>query len=228
MKRVKKGFKILLKILITLVVLILFYLFMAWLLPYVKVNSDYREEKEGIELFIKSNGVHVDIIMPAKAPEINWFEFLPASDFEAVDERFEYVSIGWGDKGFYLNTPEWKDLTVSTACNAAFGLGETAMHVTYIYRKPKLSENCKRIIVSSEQYKLLINYIHLSFETKDNLPIAIVHPGYSNYDCFYEATGKYSMFKTCNVWTGNALKSMGIEIGVWTPFQNGIINNFKD
>jgi len=209
-------------------IFLLNYLFFSWILPSIKLNTHFVEDSQGVEIFAKSNGVHTDIVMPAKSNEINWFEFLPASDFESVDERFAYVSLGWGDKGFYLNTPEWKDLTVSTAVNAAFGLGETAMHVTYFYAAPKKTEKCKSVFISIKQYRVLISLIKSSFELKENKRIAIIHPGYSNYDCFYEANGSYSMFKTCNVWTGNILKNTGVKIGIWTPFQGSIIHNFEN
>jgi len=221
----KKILKIFLRILIFIVLFLIIYFLASWICPYIKVNRDYVQEKQGIEIFIKSNGVHTDIVMPVKSKLCNWSTFLPFQDFEQVDEQFEYIAVGWGDKGFYLNTPEWKDLKFSTAFNAAFGLSETAMHITYNYSKPKPSESCKKIILSEKQYQKLIVFILNSFYIKDKKPIKIMHPGYSVYDCFYEAKGTYHLFKTCNVWTGNALSKTGVKIGIWTPFQGGIINH---
>jgi hypothetical protein len=54
-----------------------------------------------------------------------------------------YLAFGWGDKGFYLNTPEWADLKVSTALNAAFGLSSSAIHSTF-YKKLRENETCKK------------------------------------------------------------------------------------
>lgn len=45
---------------------------------------------------------------------------------------------------------------------------------------------------------------------------------YGKTDAFYEAKGKYSLFKTCNTWTNNALKASEQRACVWTIFQSGI------
>ena len=200
-------------------IFVLLYLFCSWFLPFIKINSAFVNTADGIEVFVKSNGVHTDIIMPVKSGNLNWNEVLPCADFMNVDERYEYVAVGWGDKGFYIDTPTWDDLTFSTVFKAAFGLGGTAMHVTYKYKKPKLSESCKMVVISKEQYLRLIGHIMASFQIKNGKTILIDHDGYSEQDRFYEANGKYSMFATCNVWTGNTLKAAGIKAGAWTPFQ---------
>ena len=46
-------------------------------------------------------------------------------------DDFLQISIGWGDKGFYLDTPTWAELKLSTALIAGFGLGNAALHITY-------------------------------------------------------------------------------------------------
>ncbi|MCX6294947.1 MAG: TIGR02117 family protein [Bacteroidetes bacterium] len=180
-----------------------------------------------MEIFIQSNGVHTDIVMPVKSELINWNELLPYSDFVNADSSFQYIGMGWGDKGFYLDTPEWNDLKFSTAFNAAFGLGKTAMHVTYKYKKPIINERCKKIVISKENYKLMIDYIISSFRLEKNKIILIAHAGYTQQDRFYEGKGTYNIFKTCNVWTGKGLKTAGVKIGIWTPFQSGIIEHIE-
>ncbi|MGZ4034317.1 MAG: TIGR02117 family protein [Bacteroidia bacterium] len=206
---------------------LLLYLFMSWLLPYIRISNCYKQPEKGIEIFVQSNGVHTDFVLPVKSNLINWNVFLPYADFELADPSFQYISFGWGDKGFFINTPTWADLKFSTAFNAAFGLGSTAMHVAYKRYKPKAGESCKEIIISEEQYKKLIRYILVSFKTENKKPALINHAGYTSYDRFYEAQGSYSMFNTCNVWTGNGLRYMNVDIGAWTPFQGGIIDHLK-
>lgn len=222
----KKIFKYLFKTLLVFVSLILIYIAFAFLLPYIKVNSHPVKEKKEFEIFVLSNGVHTDLVFPVKSSFINWNGHFPYSDFKAVDSTFNFIAMGWGDKGFYLDTPTWADLKFSTAFNAAFGLGSTAMHVTYRRYKPKEGELCKSIFISEEQYQKLFEYIASSFQLEDgDTPIRINHDGYNSSDCFYEATGCYSMFKTCNVWTGNALKKANIQVGIWTPFDKGVLNS---
>ena len=70
--------------------------------------------------------------------------------------------MGWGDKGFYLDTPSWADLKFSTAFKAVFGINTAAIHATY-YKELKENELCKKIEISKEQYKDLVAYIQKSF-----------------------------------------------------------------
>jgi uncharacterized protein (TIGR02117 family) len=136
--------------------------------------------------------------------------------------------MGWGDKGFYIDTPTWEDLKASTAFKAAFGLGSTAMHISFRKAPPRPGELCKKLILSEKQYQLLVKYIQSSFRMKEGKPELIKHPGYSEQDCFYEANGSYSMFRTCNVWTGNGLRTIGNRIGSWTPFHRGVLDECSE
>ncbi|MBL0329125.1 MAG: TIGR02117 family protein [Bacteroidetes bacterium] len=227
MDTLKTSLRYSFRFLLGLIFFVLLYLLFAWLLPFWKVNSSFAHAQDGIEIYVQSNGVHTDIIMPIHSKQMHWDEPLPFSDFKNVNSNYNYVAMGWGDKGFYLDTPTWNDLTFSTAFKAAFGLGTTAMHVTYKYRTPQLNESCKKIVVTEKQYQKLVTVILESFELKDGKPICIKHPGYTQQDCFYEANGSYSMFKTCNVWTGNCLSAAEVKIGIWTPLESGVVRHLE-
>ncbi|MFM7331368.1 MAG: DUF2459 domain-containing protein, partial [Brachymonas sp.] len=54
--------------------------------------------------------------------------------------------MGWGDRNFFLNTPTWDDLTLSTALNATFGLGSAALHINY-YKEVPTNFEYKRIFI---------------------------------------------------------------------------------
>jgi uncharacterized protein (TIGR02117 family) len=221
----KRSIKIILKTLLGFVVFILLYLLFAWLLPKIKLNSDYKPAQQGIEVFVSSNGVHTDFVVPTNTPLKDWRnDFLP-NTFESVDTTYEYVSLGWGDKGFFLNTPTWADLKFSTAFKAAFFMSSTAMHVTYKKHKPKEGASCKKLLLTEAEYKKLIAYVYSSFQLKDNTVQLINHPGYNEFDNFYEANGTYSFLKTCNVWTGQGLNEIGAKVGCWTPFESALMNN---
>ncbi len=227
MKIFKKVFRYFFRFVLGIITFVLIYFFCSWLFPLIAVNSSFTNASNGIELFIQSNGIHTDIVLPVKSEQIKWNRLLPYADFINADSSFQYIGMGWGDRGFYLDTPAWSDLKCSTAFNAAFGLGETAMHVTYKYNKPVINERCKSVVISKDQYNLLVNYIISSFRLEKNKVILIDHAGYTQQDRFYEGQGTYNMFKTCNVWTGKGLKTAGIKIGIWTPFQGGIIDHIK-
>ncbi len=220
-------FRLILYVLSFLVTFIVVYLILAFTLPYIGVNKDFKETENGISIFIKSNGVHTDVIVPANSEFKNWKKDFPARDFAKVDTSFAYLAFGWGDKGFYLETPTWDDLKFSTAFKAAFFLSSTAMHVTYYPKAPDEDDLCKKIVISEEQYHKLISYIQSSFQQNDKNFILINHPGYGKTDKFYEAEGTYSFIKTCNCWTGSALKESGIRTCFWSPFHSGILSSVK-
>lgn len=229
MKYLKLSLKYTFKSILFLIAFILLYLLLAWLLPKIKVNSDYKPQEKGIEIFVASNGVHTDFVVPTKHDLKDWRKDFNPNEFESVDTTFEYVSLGWGDKGFFLNTPTWSDLKFSTAFKAAFFMSSTAMHVTYKKRKPLETESCKKLILTEEQYIKLIAYISSSFKKEKETIALINHPGYNEFDNFYEADGTYSFLKTCNVWTGNGLQHIGVKVGCWTPLENGVMESvFED
>jgi uncharacterized protein (TIGR02117 family) len=209
-----------------LVILALWGLF-AISLPHIRVNRGFTETPGGVTIYVCSNGVHTDVAFPANSQYIDWRkEFIP-STFKAVDSTFQYIQVGWGNKRFYLNTPTWSDLTVSTALRALFLRDSSVMHVTYNRFPPKVSpQYCHKIVISAEQYKQLIAYVQRYLNTPSGRAILIPAKGYDVDDNFYQANGHYSFVKTCNVWTCGALKAAGVEQGLWTPFQSGVMNGY--
>lgn len=204
------------------------YFFCAFTLPHIPVNNQNKSTKsDSVCIYILSNGVHTDIAVPENNYLKNWQAMFPKDTFQLNDPYYSYLAFGWGNKDFYLNTPEWSDLKLSTAFSAAVGLGESAMHVSYLRPPTKLSRKKVALIISSDQYKKLVNYIEQSFCFANGCVTRINHPGYGNFDLFYEATGHYSLFKTCNVWTNNALKACGVKTGFWTPFADGLMRSIQ-
>jgi uncharacterized protein (TIGR02117 family) len=158
--------------------------------------------------------------------EMDWRTFLPPADFPGVTAH-SYVSIGWGDKGFFLETPTWADLKFSTAFNAAFTGSETAMHVAYHENEPSVTPTTKRKFVSPEKYHDLVNYIRDSFQLKNGRVDLIPGKGYWSNDNFYEANGSYHLFHTCNAWTNDGLKVAGIRTAVLALFSDGIMRHLE-
>jgi uncharacterized protein (TIGR02117 family) len=199
----------------------------AWIFPHLRMHRSFNPPKQGVTIYILSNGVHTDFIVPVKNSLFNWSEEISFSDVEEADSSYQWMAVGWGDKGFYIDTPTWADLKASTAFNAAFGLGTTALHISFRRRPPAEGDLCLKLVISEAQYRLLVKYIRDSFRKKGD-PELINHPGYSRQDCFYEACGSYSMFRTCNVWTGNGLRYIGAPIGSWTPFHRAVLDHCRE
>lgn len=226
-----KIFKALFKLVLYLAVLVGIWFTCALLLPKIKIKPDPSSAAKEVTIYVRTNGTHTDIVMPKNinlpnsVVSFNWNNLVNDSLFRDVDSTYKFVAVGWGDKGFYLNTPEWKDLKLSTAFSAVFGLGGTAMHVTYYKQMAADDENTKEVRISAIDYQNMIAEITQSFDLKDGLPQLIAHPDYGSHDNYFEAKGRYHLFKTCNVWTGNVLKKANIPMGFWTPLQSGVMEN---
>lgn len=198
---------------------------LAFGLAAIPVEGD--DLTSGIEVYVKTNGVHTDICLPVQTDYCDWREFIPVKDYPA-NKKYNYVAIGWGDKGFFLDTPTWDDLTFATAFNAAFLPSETAMHVQYLENVPAQGSTTKQKFISTKKYQELIGYIKESFQLSNNQVDLIPGKGYWGNDNFYEARGSYHLFNTCNAWTNKALKIAGIRTAVLALFSDGIMDNLGD
>ena len=222
-----KILKTLFFIILSIFLFVVVYLLSETILSKITTNYSKNENLD-YEIFIKSNGVHTDVVLPIKSDVINWFDFFSFEDTLSKRDDFLYISIGWGDKGFYLDTPEWKDLKFSTAFNAAFWLGDSAMHTTF-YDKMTLGEDCKKVNMNLEEYQKLIVYIKQSFDLDKNNKVELIKTDavYGDSDSFYEAKGSYSLFFTCNTWAASALKAANKEAPLWTATQQGIFRHYE-
>jgi uncharacterized protein (TIGR02117 family) len=107
--------------------------------------------------------------------------------------------------------------------------GEAAMHVTLLDQPPARGSTCRRVTISPEQYRTLVEHLRGSFKLdSQGRPVRIEAPGYSDNDSFYEATGHYGPINTCNEWTGRGLRKAGIKTGVWTPFESAVMKHLPE
>lgn len=205
---------------------VLVYLLVGFLLSSITVEAEEPALDE-VAVYILTNGVHTDFVVPTVTDQRNWFEVFDHLGKIGVEHVYPYLAIGWGDKGFYLNTPTWSDLTAATAIKAMIGASGTAIHATY-YKQIKESETCKKIVLSREQYRQLLAYFDKStLWDEDGKSIHIETDAvYGDTDAFYEATSRYSIFKTCNSWANKGLKASGQRACLWTAFQEPIFDKY--
>ncbi len=217
-----------LKVLGGILGLIILYVILALTIPFIGVGEKPTTEPKDVAVYIYTNGVHTDIVVPIKSEQIDWSQKVPFKNTLSKATDYKYLGIGWGDKGFYLDTPTWAELKLSTAVEAAFWLGDSAMHTTFYYNM-KEAEDCKKIMISKSQYADLIQFIDEKFD-KNSAGENILIPTnavYDKNDAFYEAQGSYSFLYTCNTWTNDALKVAGQKAALWTPTDFGIFQHYK-
>lgn len=204
---------------------VLLYLLLAFVLSVIPSKAETAETD--VVIYVRTNGVHTDLVLPVSYDSVDWRRKVKFSHTLSQDSLMSFVAFGWGDRGFYLNTPDWSDLKFSTAFNAVFGLGRTVMHVTF-YKSVIVSKKTIQLNISKAQYLKLVKYIHNSFATDTQGEYINIKTGmaYGRNDSFYEAKGSYSLFKTCNTWTNSGLKVCEQKACVWTPFDKGIFYHY--
>ncbi|TBO44992.1 TIGR02117 family protein [Pedobacter kyonggii] len=212
---------------IAFIALIGLYFLIAFCCSRITVNVNPSNAKE-VTIYIMTNGLHTDIIVPAVNTEMNWTKEISYKNTLEADSTYQFLAFGWGDKKFYLETPEFSDLKLSNGLRAISGLSTSAMHTTY-YKNILEDASCKKIIISKAQYRQLIDYVLNSFK-KDEAGHLIKVKSNIHYDigdAFYEAKGSYSIFKTCNTWANAALKACGQRSCLWTIFDTGIFLKYR-
>lgn len=207
---------------------IVLYLLCGYLIPFIEVPAKKVSETKNVEIFILTNGVHTDLVVPIKSEQYDWSKEIRFENTLSKREDFKYLAVGWGDKGFYLETPTWAELNPSVAVKAAFWLSESAMHCTF-YDQMQVGKDCKSIQLTSQQYQDLIKFINDKFDRDANgKPILIKTDAvYGKNDAFYDAKGSYSFLQTCNTWSNNGLKAAGQKAALWTPSDFGIFQHYE-
>jgi uncharacterized protein (TIGR02117 family) len=212
--------KVLRRLIGSLLALVVLYLAAAVLLGFAPVNRSFTPTIGGVPIVVCSNGVHTDLVLPVRTQEVDWTAVFPTAHFPIDVTGFDHIGIGWGDLDFYRSTPRWSDFDAGIAFKALTGLGPAALHVQYRWG-PGTKEDCAKAEVSVLQYRALANYITGTI-TSTETPAA---PGYGATDLFYPAQGRFSLFKTCNVWVGQGLKAAGLPAGLWTPFSFQVLSH---
>ena len=217
-----RVFRLLLRSVLWFLAAIALYLLTALVLMYLPSNSDYEPATEGVPLYLISNGVHLDLCIPRSALDADLAEqLLP------YGSGSELVSFGWGDKGFFLHTPRWEDLKFSTAFKSLFVPTETAMHLTF-YEEPPSWSKVSMVLLREVELEKLNAFLKEGFGTDASGSIQPIncceYPGTGNV--FFEGSGAYHLFQTCNTWSNAAVKSAGLKTAVWTPFDTGTLRYY--
>lgn len=178
-----------------------------------------------VTVFVVSNGAHVDILVPMRSPAMDWGDWLRPEDFpEGNPTLAVYAGFGWGDRDFYLNTPNWSDLTPASALRALFASRGSLVHVALWYGTPLPGDSVRSLRLDAAAYARLVDGLKAGFATDEaGRPQPIPGRRYGPADAFYEGRGRYSLVLTCNEWAGRQLRTAGVTLGWWTPLPFGLM-----
>jgi uncharacterized protein (TIGR02117 family) len=194
--------------------LLALYLLAGTIGGLIPANAGWAEPADGITIYVEDNGVHAGIVVPKLAGGVDWRPLAPASALR--DPRMAghgWLAIGWGERGFYQDTPTWADVRIGTILNAAIGSDATVMHVQHLPR-PVPGPSVRAVTLRQGEYQRLATFIRAGWA----VPGGPGRPGHFRSDSFFDGRGRYSAIHTCNAWVGEALRAAGVRVGRWTPF----------
>ena len=199
--------------------LLMLYSGIAILLSSITVDRKETSEILEQQIYLHTNGVHLDIAIPIEA-----IDTLVLSGLR-YDKNEAYLSFGWGDENFYINTPTWGDLTFSNGFKALFLKSSTLIHLTPYKQK---QVGWVPIAISVFELQNLNKYLYNAFVLDGNgMKMPLKDKGYFATDTFYKSKGSYSCFKTCNSWVNTGFKESGLKACLWTPFDFALLNKYN-
>lgn len=216
MKRLYKIFKWVLGCFLIIPIL---YITVSLILSAITIQRKTTSTNFNKTIYLNTNGVHLDIIMPIKN-----LDNLVLSNLK-YSKNDTFLAFGWGEENFYINTPTWQDLTFKNSFRALFLKNSTLVHTTR-YKRKRL--DWVAIKISDTELQKLNTYFLNSFKTDSNgVKILLKNKSYASRDNFYKAIGSYSCFKTCNSWVNMGFKQSGLKSCFWTPFDFGLLNKYN-
>lgn len=195
------------------------FLLAGWIGSSIPRNPDWREPAKGIEIMVQTNGVHTALVLPETTAIKDWRTEFPLSDIAEPHRPYTHVSISWGEREVFLDTPTWADLSPLTVLRIIGFGGKGLLHVAH-YVRPAPDEDLRVLRISRAQYRRIVRLIEAQAHSVEH---PATFPGYGDDDVFYATDGDYTVTRTCNQWTSDTLAAAGIRTGWWTPFAGGVM-----
>ncbi|OLP19737.1 hypothetical protein BST81_04170 [Leptolyngbya sp. 'hensonii'] len=186
-----------------------------------QTNCDFK-------IYVASDGFHVSLIVPVTNEAFDWQQHLPLQEIGRQNRKdYRYLSFGWGERFFFMETPSWDKVNPLHALKALVLLNPSVMNVQGYPEVPQTwgSTVVKTIRIDREHYLQLNQFIEASFQTdaQGRKIRARVHEGSS----FYEANGKYSLLRTCNTWAAEGLDAAALQTPLWSGLAWPIMLHLK-
>ena len=191
----------------------------------VPVNRKFRETPGGIPVFVVSNGLHTDVVVPVQdsCTGLDWRPLLAGPGEPIQRTAYPFVAFGWGNEGFYRASWGGHAPGVGTTLRAALP-SPTLLHVSWWAAAPRPGTRVATVRVSSAQYRALAAAIRASFQTDSaGQFVPSDAPGYTAQDRFFQARGRYHLLRTCNDWTNRSLRQAGLRAALKAPLAGSVL-----
>jgi uncharacterized protein (TIGR02117 family) len=177
------------------------------------------------QVCLENNGAHTNIIVPLRQDIFAWSERLDLEKIDSSDaDNYRYLSFGWGDRDFYLNTPTWADLDWGLTFKALFLPTDAILEVKGLNNLPDQGE-VQCVALDRSDYLKLMDYIDKTFQTNNQGEKIRIADGHFDRGGFYGAKGSYSIINTCNDWTAIGLRKANLNTPLWSGLSSSIMRH---
>jgi len=167
------------------------------------------------DIFVVGHGWHAGIVVPKGAiPPNVWPE---QQDFPDA----AFLEVGWGDAAYYQHP----DPGLGLALRAALWPTSSVLHVVGMDQPAPAyfpHSTIVRLEVTASGLRTLGRFFHTAYARDEEGTVQRLGPGWYGVSRFYAGRERYHLFRNCNAWVGNALRTAGVPIasrGVFTVEQ---------
>ncbi|MBE9123401.1 DUF2459 domain-containing protein [Tychonema sp. LEGE 07199] len=185
--------------------------------------GDYSQTDCTVSVQIYNGGIHTEIIVPVKNEYFDWNQYLPLTEIgRDATSDYKYLSFGWGDRAFMLETPSSGSINPVTGFKALIFPNPSTVQVQG-YRVFPPDRETKCVKISGENYLRMVIFIQNTFQLDAGGNKIKISYGYNKNDSFYEAKDSYSILRTCNDWTAEALRKAEVNTPLWSTLSSSIM-----
>ncbi|WP_299728939.1 DUF2459 domain-containing protein [uncultured Tateyamaria sp.] len=163
------------------------------------------------DIVLVNGPIHYDILIPIDIArrDMGW---LAAHGVALDNPDVHWLLVGWGARDFYTTTGTYADVSARAIWRGL--TGDSA--VMRISVAGAVGSEWRHVGLDPAQMARLTAAISGSF-AQGAATRPLDHPGFSEFDRFFPATGRFHLFNTCNVWVGQMMRDAGLQFGFWTP-----------
>ena len=162
-------------------------------------------EDECHSVYVADHGWHTGLILLAQ-------NFDPRATLRTTYfDRKQWLEFGWGDAAFY----QADGISVPLALRALFSPTDAVMHVYAFDGAPAHNFSKSEVVrlrVTTAGYRRMVRFVRDHFARDANGQVEPIKRGLYGRSRFYRALGTYSLLRTCNTWTAEALQEAGVDV----------------
>lgn len=156
-------------------------------------------------VYVADHGWHTGLMVLAQ-------DFKPRASLRTTffdDKR--WIEVGWGDAAFY----QAEETSFTLALRALFSPTDAVMHVYAFDPAPNTNfpeSTVKPVRMTAAGYRKLLAFVQAGFTRDADGEPTPVKRGLYGRSYFFKGEGSYSLDRTCNTWTAEALQAGGVII----------------